>query len=962
MSSKAKLFWSASLLSAVGFASPAIAQQAPAAATSSSEQEDQGVTTADAAQQNEEAEAGEIVVTGVRASIRKALEIKRQSAQVVDAIVAEDIGKLPDNNVVDALQRVTGIQVTNRSGGEATAVTIRGLPDIATRWNGRVIFTASGRQFELQDIPANLVSRIEVYKTRAPEHIETGMAGQIDVFTRRPFDFKGFAFSTAARGIYSEQADKWNPNISALVSNRWDIGGGEVGALLNVSWSRSRYRDQQVIAGAMVPFATPDNPPPGFTPLQRFFSNWTPGLDEGLPMAPGSTLNFNGVAYPYLLARDALIAPDVYGDRKRPAVNAALQWAPNDSSEYTFEFFWDGYRNQVFNALHFTFADWWGTLGPNPASTISLFPDTNVIKTRVVGAPFGFQSGDLTRDSTDSFVYALNGKWDLGDRLRLTSDISFQKSRFKSSFLAMRTTRVPAGIELDFNAEDGIPSWHFLDAGGANADDLLNDPAQWTVGEFYDNAARRRGQAWTWSTDGRYDVDRGILRRLNFGFRYDSRRAADYERLQGGNAGLGRNLASLPEGLQYNTSDFFDGRADVPSSWMTANPFYIARNADEIRTLYNSTNPTLFNYALSDDLSLDRTFKVKERTAAAYVQADLEADVAGRPLQVQGGVRLVNINTDSTFYDRQNAFAANSASTKVKLEVLPSISLRYDLTPNLRARLAYGETIRRPNFGDLNPTLALGDDLTNVGYAVGSGGNPDLQPTRSKNYDAALEWYFARDSAIHATVFRRDIEGLVVPLRRVQIITNSGRNNPSNTFILTQPVNASDGTLKGIELGFSYFPDLPGFLDGLGAQGSATFLKSKQNIPNTNDLGEIIGEMTGPFFLVSKRSYNATLAYERGPVGARVSYVWRSKFLHHNEARLFANPIGVWNLPEKSLDAQLNFNVNKRLAITADATNITDEIGHSYYRFGSAGSPDVSNFGNWLLGRTFALGIRYRFD
>lgn len=960
MSSKAKLLWSASLIGAFSFTAPATAQQSPQAAGTDTvvTEEPQGTTTADRAKQDEAA-GGEIVVTGVRASIRKALEIKRQSAQIVDAVVAEDIGKLPDNNVVDALQRVTGVQVTNRSGGEANAVTIRGLPDIATRWNGRVVFTASGRQFELQDIPANLVSRIEVYKTRAPEHIETGMAGQIDVFTRRPFDFKGPAFSVAARGIYSDQGRKWNPNISALISHRYDTSFGEVGALLNVSWSRTRYRDQTVIAGAMVPFATPTNPPPGFTPLQRFFSNWTPGLDAGLPMEPGSTLSFNGVQYPYLLARDALIAPDVRGDRKRPAVNAALQWAPNDSSVYTFEFFWDGYRNKTFNALHFTFADWWGSLGPNPASTITLFPDTNVIKTRTVGFPFGFQSGDLTTAATDSFVYALNGKWNLGDRLTVTSDLSLQRSRFKSQFLAMRTTRVPAGIELDFNADNGIPSWHFLDGAGANADNLLTDPAQWNVGEFYDNANRSRGRAWTWSADGKYDVDAEFFKQLSFGGRYDSRKAADSFRNQGGNGWLGVGLATLPAGLQYTSDDFFDGHADVPSSWMTANPYYIADHTDEIRQIYNARG---FNYLLSNQLRLNPGFRVKENTAAAYVQADLEGNVAGRPLRVQGGVRLVHINTDSTFYDQLNGFAANSATTKVKLEVLPSISFRYDITPSLRARLAYGETIRRPNFGDLNPTLNLGDDLTNVGYAVGSGGNPALQPTRSKNYDAALEWYFAKDSAIHATIFRRDIEGLVVPLRRVQVIPNSGRNNPSNTFILTQPVNASEGVLKGLELGFSYFPDLPGMFDGLGVQGSATLLSSKQNIPNTNDVGDIIGEMTGPFFLVSKRSFNGTLAYERGPIGARLSYVWRSKFLHHNEARLFANPIGVWNLPEKSLDAQINYDINSRLSITADATNITNEIGHSYYHFGNAGNPTVSNFGNWLLGRTFALGLRYRFD
>ena len=136
-------------------------------------------------------EVDEVVIRGVRASLAQSIDIRRNSVQIVDSVVAEDIGKLPDNNVVEALQRVSGVQVPNRSGGEADAISIRGLPDISTTWNGRNIFTASGRQFALQDIPANLVRRIDVYKTRAADQLETGIAGQVDVFTRRPFDFNG---------------------------------------------------------------------------------------------------------------------------------------------------------------------------------------------------------------------------------------------------------------------------------------------------------------------------------------------------------------------------------------------------------------------------------------------------------------------------------------------------------------------------------------------------------------------------------------------------------------------------------------------------------------------------------------------------------------------------------------------------------------------------------------------------
>ena len=908
------------------------------------------------ATRGEDNEVEEVVVRGIRASLEKGLAVKRQASQVVESVVAEDIGKLPDNNVVDALQRIAGVQVTNRSGGEATAISIRGLPDITTTWNGRNVFTASGRQFALQDIPANLVKRIDVYKTRAAEQIETGIAGQVDVQTRRPFDFSGPAFSLAARGIWHEQADKFNPNLSALVSNRWDTKAGEVGALLSVSYARTKFRDQSVTAGALVPFMTA-TPAAGWTPLERIQPTdgrapgqqlWIPGSNSGLPSTAGSTLTVNGVATPYLLARDAVFASDFYGDRKRPAVNAALQWAPNDRSEYTFEFFYDGYRNTTFNSLLFSFVDWWGNLGPNPASTYTLYPGSNIIKTRTVGSVYGFNSGDLTSAKTDSFVYALNGKWEIGDRLHLTGDFSYQDSQFSSQFLAMRTDRVANSITVDFNPGNGVTAFKFDN----NA--LLKDPAQWNVAQFYDNANKNEGDAITLSFDGVYDADWGALRTLKFGGRYDFRGASESQRTQDGF--LGRPLSTLDKGLQFTNADFFDGRADVPTSWVLANGYYLRDHATEIRALYKTVNPA---FKTTDQLRLFKNFAIDEATTAAYLQADFEQDLFGRPLKAQAGLRYVSVDTDMAFNDQLTG-ARRLASTKVS-DLLPSVTVRYDVANDFVLRFNYGKTLRRPNFTDLNPNYNLTGDLTNVGYGSGTGGNPDLEATRATNYDLTAEWYFQPGSALYATAFRREIDGLVVSLRRRQTIANSGQN--TNSFVISQPVNASDGVLKGLEVGLVYFPEyLPGVLKGLGVQASLTKLESSQNVPSTDASGAITGQQRTAFFGVSDFSYNVTLAYERGKIGARLSYVWRDDFLARNEAALFANPIGIWSKPEKSLDFQLNYQVRDNLSVSFDAVNLTDEIAQSYYAFGDAGGPTTDNFGSTILSRTFAVGLRYSFN
>jgi TonB-dependent receptor len=897
-------------------------------------------------------ELEEIVVTGVRASLVQSLIEKRKSTQVIETVVAEDIGKLPDNNVVEAMQRLSGVQISNRSGGEAQNVSIRGFADIETTWNGRNIFTASGRQFALQDIPSNLVRQIDVYKTRSADQIENGIAGQVDISTLRPFDFKGPEVSIAARGLYLDIAKKTNPNLSGLVSDRWDTGAGEIGALVNVSYSRTKYSDQAVTAGALVPFATVDNLPPGFTPLQRIFNPpkppnlWPPGLDAGLPQTPGSTINFGGTPYPYYLSRDAVFQNDLYGDRERPAVNAAFQWKPNDASEYTAEFFYDGFRNRTYNDLFFSFVDWWGNLGPDPASTFTTYPGTNIMHTRTVGAVYGFNSGDFTRSSTDSYVYALSGKWTLTDKLHLQGDLSHQTSTFKSAFEAMRTDRVANQIHVNFNPGNGITTFGFDNPA------LLTDPSAWNVAQFYDNANRNSGNATTGTLDGHYDVDWGIFHTLDFGVRYDDRKAEESQSTQS-KPSLGGALSTRDPGLQYYNSDFFQGESDVPHSWVAANGYYVDSHIDAIRALYGLTK-----------LPLQLTFNVQEKTTAAYLQGNLETEIFGNRLRIQGGGRFVHVSTDMTAFRNTVPvslvrLAENTSLTVSK--VLPSVTIRYDLSSDWLLRLNYGETLRRPNFTDLNPTLMETADVTGVGVGGGTSGTANLKPTHSKNLDFTAEWYFAEASAVYSTLFRRNIDGLVVYLPRSVYDPAADPNLNTKNFIITSPFNSSDGVMTGAEFGLVYFPNyLPGILKGFGIQASATSLSSHQNIPLTDSTGTIIGQQRSPFFGVSKFSYNATLAYERGPIGARLSYVHRSSFVDHNEARIFANPIQVWSRPLKDLDMQLSYNILPSMSVSFDAVNLTNSLSQTYYAFGGAGGQNTDNFGTSIIGRSYEVGIRWK--
>ncbi|MDP5040645.1 MAG: TonB-dependent receptor, partial [Paraglaciecola sp.] len=652
-----------------------------------------------------------IEVSGIRGSLNKALNIKRQSMNLVDAIVAEDIGKFPDNNVVEALQRVSGVQVTDRGAGEVSSVSIRGLTDVTTTVNGRTIFTASGRSVALADIPASLLSGVDVYKTRSADLIESGIAGQIDIHTQRPFDFADSKVVLAARGIYQELADKVDPNVSALVSNRWELDGdGEFGALLSVSLAKTNYKDQSITPGAVVPFFT-DVVPEGFVPYQALPSElngetiWNRGTEAGLPFTAGSTLNIAGQEYPYVLSRDAIFASDFTGKRERPAVNLSLQWAPNASSEYIFEAFYNGFRNESFNSLMFSFVDWWGSLGDNPSAGIELYDGTNMVKSRTINNAYGFNSGDLVVGKTDSYVYALGGKWDLSDNLQLESEVVYQQSEYDETFFAMRTDRVAPGVSVDFNNKGGLPALAFLDNPETAVNEAdLTDASLWNVAQLYDNGGYRKGDSLTITIDGRYYADMGIISNVKFGLRYDDRSAEEGSRGQDGF--LGQSLASFDPGLVYTSTNFFDGRADIPSEWAVANGHYIYANADEIRTLYGFDNEVS-----------TKNFDINETTTALYVQADFETQVAGKKLDGQFGLRYVDVSTDLSFINEATGvFTDDSVSTS---KVLPSLSVRYHLTDDLVARFAYGETLRRPDFTQLNPNITYQEDVTNIGYGQG---------------------------------------------------------------------------------------------------------------------------------------------------------------------------------------------------------------------------------------------------
>lgn len=907
----------------------------------------------------------EVVVTGIRASLSKALDIKRDSSQIVEAIVAEDIGKFPDNNVIEALQRMTGVQVTGRGAGEASTISIRGLTDVHTTVNGRDVYTGIGRAIALQDIPASLLAGVTVYKTRTADQVERGIAGSIDVKTNRPFDFSGSKVVLAGRAIYADQPDEIDPNISALFSNRWELeGGGEFGALLNISYAETHYRDDTMTAGAVFPFFN-QNPHLNYPAYERIPAEsptgvryWEPGLELGLPNTPGSTLSIDGADYEYLLMRDAIFGTSYTGVRERPAASVSLQWAPNDELELLGEVFYTGFRNESQNAMWFsnTFEHQNGNI-----DIPTIYEGTNVVKEHQGWSNGGFQSGDYATGKTDSYLYALGAKWTPSDNVTVKSELLYQDSEFSNEFFAMRFERTAYGINVDYNDRDGVPSIEFLDnpATGVNESDMAA-VENWRASTMWDNGGRDVGESVSFTTDVEWELGNSFIQKIKAGGRYEERNAQQFGRGQDSSAHGGRTVSELMtalveagasgdgSGLIFTVDDYFQGRANTFDSFIAADGSYLLANAAAVRTVYDRETE-----------SLVKTLDVTEESAALYATAKY---TLGDSVTGDIGVRYVDYTQtlESWAETGMNTNIYDEGAGEGKADkVLPSLSINWNITDDVVARFAYTQTLRMPNFTDLNPLQYKQDPLTDVPYGTATGGNPDLQPTESTNYDLSLEWYFAEGSSLYGAVFKREIDGLVIGGKSIITGTNQTTGEPQD-YVLTSAVNAANGELSGIEVGLVYFPDnLPEVLDGLGIQASYTALDSSQQTPEfDNDDGSITGYVETKMAGVSDSSYSLVLAYDKDIFDARLSYVWREKFYTGNEAAIFANPIQFWSRPEQSLDLQISWDVTDSLMLTFDATNLLDDVYQNYY---GEGNQDLYNFGSGVYSKTFALGVRYAF-
>src|SRR5438270_629233 len=388
------LLTTTALVTGVASATPALAQDQPVPPNPGATAQQNPATRAQHADAPQSPAAaggtGEnaIVVTGMRRSLQSARNVKRNSPQIVDAIVASDIGKLPDIAVSDTAARIPGVQVT-RERGEADRVLVRGLDRAfyTTTYNGREIFTAETRSVALQDFPSGAIAALEAFKTSTADLIEPGIAGLVNVRSRRPFDFKGFELNGSFWELHPRQAGGWYPNGNIMITDRWNVGDGEMGALLNFSYTKLHYLDSIISNAYFV----------------------APGPNAGrLP------------DWPFIEYDEAT--------RTRPSLNGAIQWRPSPDLEFYVEGLWQGFRHEI-QDRHFEQPLWGGATYTN----LQFQPGTNLIESGTVFNPRrgeGWQGG--TFNKTNTYQFAVGGRYTAGP-LQISGDLARTNSTFTGS-------------------------------------------------------------------------------------------------------------------------------------------------------------------------------------------------------------------------------------------------------------------------------------------------------------------------------------------------------------------------------------------------------------------------------------------------------------------------------------------------------------------------------------------------
>ena len=914
----------------------------------------------------QEAQIEEVIVSGIRSSLATALEEKRSASNLIEVIQAEDIGKLPDQNLAEVLENVTGVQIT-RTAGIGTGVQIRGTNANRVEINGvSTVGSGSGRSgIDFEDVNASIISSVEVTKASEAKTIEGSVGGTINLRTIRPLELEETLGSVRVQIEDSSlTSDGSKPRYSGAWGDKWTTDAGEFGVVISGS-----VTEQEAVS--FRPRTDRDNiaSPVGANPAE-----------------------FLGIQF--------LVQEQENDDYDTTNLATTFEWAPNDNLKFHMDVIIneqersrDQYRLQASGV---------SSLRQLSIPTAFETVDFGVGPGRFPAALAGTLEPDLDNDDddpnlrfssetnsrvTDSDVFSIGGEWQ-NDRLTASFELSSSNSDTVSPNLSTTLNFINPNCPLDGSSNDNcVPFIYDLSGGtlsfGVNYDspfapdpsDLL-DPANVVLDQVSVDRNTNENSEDALRIDFSYELDWKSVSSVDFGYRYNES-SSKFEDI-GDRIGGFSKMVDSPNGTMFaellvagpTNYNAGDGRELYIRNFLLLDPDRSFSDPEgTIAILQNAViahdpdSPDILNLRSSENAFYD----VSEETSALYAQANFEHGI----FRGNFGLRWIETEVDSVAFGPADANGVRSlTSTKGKYDfVLPRLNVVATVRDDLLIRMGYGSDIRRPGFNNLNTGFTF-DPSENASVSLG---NPGLEPEEVDSFDISAEWYFAPSAVAsigyfskdRTNIFGQDFEGaLLTPsdefftdgfvretdpscpgggIFNPEVVPNV-LGDPTQTGMcvdFTQPGNdPATTTQSGIELAFQYdlssFEDSLGWASGFGVIANYTMqdFKGGSEVDTTSGRGKtVLGDVSIERGLLdfSEDAYNFTVFYEKYGVSARMRYTWREGF-RTNDFAGGANTSGsstfsfpVHTLDRGQLNASINYDVNDQLNVGLEVVNLTEE-------------------------------------
>lgn len=870
------------------------------------------------ASQPETSEVEEIVVTGFRSSLVAARDLKRNAVGTQDVIVADDIAAFPDLNLAESLQRVPGVAIT-RDAGEGRQISLRGLgPDFTrTQLNGMEVLgnTASGfdnrgsvsrtRSFDYSLFASELFNRVTVEKSYAAEQDEGGIGGTIRLTTARPFDYAGSRLVLGAKAQTNSNTDSVTPRVIALASNRWETGAGELGALLSAAYSRNDVNEYGMRSW-------------NWTKINVGAANIGPNVS-----AVDRDRLVNATGLDRISAPQAISPSTWYAERDRLGLTAALQWRPNDRVDMSLDL------------LYGTLENTRDEYAQAPAGVNALTGDVrgtqrlNAVEIRGDSIVYAEWSGvDMRNEHKHSedkttFTQAVwNGAYEATDTLRFNALVGYARSEFEGPIFDKVFIQA-TNQSLTYDYRGGSP------AAVAYGFDTT-DPSLWGLMRADAREDYITSEYKTVELNGAWDFAPAST--LKFGVAHKDFQNEGWQRFNRVDWYNNPNRpAPVVEVIRYDSLLPYI----VPDAMATFD------RTGQLRDLTSANDRAGTNYALM------------EKTSSAFLQYELDTEMAGMPLKANAGVRYYSTDLTSA-----GTVATNAGLVPTTIEsrydgYLPAANVALEIRPDMILRLGASRNISRPSLDDLRAAGSV--SFTPFGGSVNAG-NPNLEPFMADSIEASWEYYMGASGAVTFGLFYKNMDSFITSetasVRYGDIgypLSLLGPDQTADTiYSFGRPVNGDGASIKGAEFAIQRdFDFLPAPFEGFGIAANVTYAEGE-----TDAMVDGV-RRTLALNNLSKWSSNATIYYETDAWGARVSSAYRDGYLDGIGGN---GNVGSGYHATNNIDATAFWNVTPALKLVVEGINLTDEAIDQYVDIVEERSTSYTK-----SGRTFTVGLTYVF-